>query len=595
MTNCYVHSPSTTPIASPLDIHFVPSSVHSVPVSVPDRKLSHTSLGDSSPLEAAPSSLPEDPGVWTGYNSNKPRRRVTIPHTHARRSLLHTQSVGHIRLDQVKNGQDIDESTFDGVISSDSGVAKGLKKEGERGDCRGVSNGRDEDECLAERTIPEEAQESNSTQKVDVMRDFGLQLFNCRPYDFVHRLYNNSCSREFVILASAAFFLYIGLRVILQSMCEDGGFHAIFFDSNETLVEVLRRTVIFSIRLLTVVVSPLCLVKHISVISAKPRVPETNLTHDEAISQMMKIHRRFSPHYEVKVLEQKPASVFEMSEKMTKRHINSVWMSALYSILFSSLLWYLGGVNMYTKKVTGAGICQFLIVSVIPVPFLDVDVHVLVVLDLLLSLGVLMCINILKDFYYYENRIAVYSATAGGKAEKLYKEIRRRWIGIDMYIYLMAIGLMLMSLTLSFLQRTIIPDLPSSSLQQEDFHNWFFWILVLAVYSFLGKSSKRLVKKASVLVYIIAVVVTSMVDLRIDTIPPETLDVFLFLTLVDLVLNLLLSLCSCHFHHFQCTRQKASLALFLLSVSLAFLLVLFVLWTIYREASHLATFVAWNE
>ena len=435
-----------------------------------------------------------------------------------------------------------------------------------------------------------EAAKNETSEGRDIMQEFGRRLFDTPPYNLMQRFYNSS-TREVIILLFASFFMYNGLRAILQTICESGGLRAIFIDMDAALVEATRRFVIFLLRILNVVISPLCVAMHISAIAAKPRIPKTTFKEAEAIGRMFRVHRRFSPHYEVQFLQTQAKSIFRMSEVMTKRHINSIWMSVVNALLFIFLLIYLGVVKFTTKEVMKAGVCQFLVTTVY-LPVLQENVHGLVLLDSALTLLVVLSTFTLKDYYYYENRIAIFSVTVGGEAEKLYREIRRRWLLLDLSCYLTAGGLIGIALTLASLQRTIIPD-PTSPLQPKDLLNWVFWTSVIAVVSFLGKSSNRLVKKASLVAYLLVVLLIGSVNLQIETIPPETINVFFVIFLFNLILNFLLSLCSCHLHHYNCTESWKSLLLLLLSISLILLLPLAVLWIIYREVVHLAAFVQW--
>ena len=426
-------------------------------------------------------------------------------------------------------------------------------------------------------------------KKMDVMQEFGRQLFDTPPYNLVRRFYNIK-TREVIILILASFFLYNGLRCILQTMCEDGGFHKVFTNADTTLEEATRRIAIFYIRMLTVVISPLCFCIHISAIASKPTIPKTSFSEEAAIQRMMVVHRKFSPHYEVKFIQNKPQSVFKISEVMTKRHISSIWLSILNSLLKPTLVSYIGGVTLVCKNFTEGGVCKFFTVSIIHVPVLDLNVHLLMVLDLLLALGVVMCIHMLKDYYYYENRIAVFAVTAGGEAKKLYQEIRRRWVRLDCYCYVTAVAIVIVSYLLASVDRTIIPD-PSSPLQPEDLLNWFFWISVLSVVDILGMSPNRLVKKTSIPAYLLVVILFNVVNLRVDAIPPESLVLYFLVGTSCLVINLLLSLCSCHYYHFRHTRSTASLFFLVLSLALLLLLPLANIGVLYREIVHLAAFV----
>lgn len=442
-----------------------------------------------------------------------------------------------------------------------------------------------------EMQLGEAAKEDETMEQKDVMQEFGHQLFDTAPYNYVQRFYN-SRSREAIILTLGSFFLYNGFRCFLQSMCEDGGFQTVFTNREKVLAESARRIAMFSLRMLCVVITPLCLCLHISPIASKPRIPKTSFSKREAFERMMRVHRNFSPHYEVRLVQNAPKSVFQMSSTMTKRHINSIWISFLNSLLFPSLLCYLGGVRLTTKNFTESGVCQFVTLSIFHVPLLGYDIHILMILDLLLALGVVICIHTLKDYYYYENRIAVFSVTVGGEAEILYQEIRRRWVLLDCYCYLTAVAILIGSFALAYLKKTIIPD-PTEKLAPEHLLNWCFWISVLGVVSFLGNASNRLVKKTSLPAYILVVILINIVNLHINTIPVETMIVFFMVTVSNLVLCLLISLGQCHFYHYRHTHNWTSLFLLCLSLSLIALVPLSLLGTLYREVVHLSAFVQW--
>ena len=427
-------------------------------------------------------------------------------------------------------------------------------------------------------------------ETVDMMHNFGCQLFNTPPYNLVQRFYNSN-TREAIILIIATFLLYNGLRCVLQTMCEDGGFRKVFTKSESTLNECLRRVAMLFLRILTVVIAPLCFCVHISPIASKPRIPRTGFSQEAAIQRMMSVHRSFSPHYEVSFIQAQPSSVFQMSETMMKRHINSIWLSLVCSLFFAALFSFVGGTKLSAKGFTEGGVCQFLTASIVHLPLVD-DVHLLMVLDIILMLCVLISIYLLKDFYYYENRIAVFAVAVGGEGERLYQEIRRRWTILDWYSYITAAAISVGTFALASVKKTIIPD-PTTRLQPEHLLNWFFWISILTLLSCLGLSPNRLVKKTSLPAFVLVAFFLKAVNLNIDAIPPESLVVFFLIGGSVLVVSLLLSLSACHYHHWQHTQNRGSLGLFLLSLSLMALLPAAVVGALYRETVHLAAFVQW--
>lgn len=436
-----------------------------------------------------------------------------------------------------------------------------------------------------------EEEEVLKSKPTDALQEFGRRLFDTAPYNLVQKFYNGT-SREIIILVLATFFLYNGLRCVLQTMCEDGGFTKISVRSESTPGEVVRRLTLLSLRVLTVVVTPLCCCLHIGSIASKPWIPRTTFTPEAAVERMMRVHRNFSPHYEVKFIQAEPRRVYQTSETMTKRHINSIWMSIVYVVLFAALLSYIGGVKLVARKFTEAGVCQIVTASLVHVPLLEDDIHILMVLDLFLMFAVLISVNMLKDYYYYENRIAVFAVTVGGEAEQLYREIRRRWVVLDWYSYLAAIAISCGTCVLASVDQTLVPD-PPMKLHPEHLLNWCFWISVLSVLPCLGLSSNRLVKKTSLPAFLLIAFLLRVVNVNIDAIPPESLEVFYLLGGAVMVLCLLQSLSVCHYHHYQNKRKTSSLVHFLVCLALMLILSLSVIGAIYRETVHLARFVQW--
>ena len=426
---------------------------------------------------------------------------------------------------------------------------------------------------------------------IDVMHEFGLRLFDTAPYNLVQGFYNRS-TRELIILVTATFLLYNGFRCILQTMCEDGGFRKVFQRSESTLDEITRRFAMLSLRILTVAITPLCFCVHISPIAFKPQIPHTSFTEETAVERMMSVHRNFSPHYEVRFIQAQPKRVFQMSETMTKRHIHSIWMSVVYVFLFAALLGYIGGVRLVGRRFTEGGVCQFFTASIVHLPLLNDNIHLLMVLDVLLMLSVLLSVNMLKDYYYYENRIAVFAVTVGGEAEQLYREIRHRWIVLDWYCYVTAVTMSVGACALASVNKTIIPD-PTTPLEPEHLLNWCFWISALTVLPCLGFSSNRLIKKASLPAFLLIAFLLRVVNINIDAIPPESLDVFFLIGSSVLVWCLLLSLSVCHYYHYLQTESSKSLGHFAVSLVLMTILPVTVIGAVYRETVHLAAFVQW--
>ena len=414
--------------------------------------------------------------------------------------------------------------------------------------------------------------------------------FDVFPYCFI-KLHYSGLKKEVVRSILVVFFIYQAVSAGLMTICEDGGFRAVFHTGEQNRYpEIVNRFLKFTLRMLIRVVLPLCCTVHLPIIATTPIIPTTNLSREETLKGLMRIHKRFSSEEEVMSLRNKPETVISMSEEMTKRRIRSMWITVTQSVLLVLLVLYLGAFYVCEQNTVKDGMCNFLALTIVQVPFLDSHFHFLIAIESMSILVIVLIFGVVGDCYSYENRIATYAVIIGGDAKRLFKEIRRRWIVMDRLVCLLPLvmaGVLAFSISMGrpFVSRPIL-----HTIQASDLADWYFWIMVLTVLFFLGTSRNRMAKKACIGGHAIAAVLLFTVKVETSHIPYGSVMVLLYTVISVYVLNRLSCLSSCYYTN---ASDCASWLRFLLTVLLIFILVASLFVTICREIDHFSLFVAW--
>ena len=432
-------------------------------------------------------------------------------------------------------------------------------------------------------------QTTASPDKGDDLNRLAHRLFDVFPYHFIKRHYRGS-KKEIVRSFLVIFFIYQALSSALMAICEEGGIRAVFHSGeNNCYPELANRLVKFTLRILFRVVVPLCCTLHLPILATTPIIPKTNFSREEAVKILMRIHNQFSSEEEVVLLRNKTEIVVSMSEEMTKRRIRSMWITATHSCLYVFLLLYLGAFYVCEQNTVSGGVCDFLSVTIIHVPFLDINFHIIITTESLTILLNFIIFGVVGDSYNYENRIATYAVIIGGDATTLFKEIRRRWIVMDRLVCAMPLvmgGVLVVSVS----SGKPFVSTPIQAVQASDLANWYFWILVLTVLVLLGYSSNRMAKKACIGGYAIAAILIFTVQVKTSHIPYGSIMVLLYTIISAYILNHLYCLSRCYYSNAKtCSGWLSFLTLIFLTLIL--LVSLFV--TIYREIAHFSLFVAW--
>lgn len=430
---------------------------------------------------------------------------------------------------------------------------------------------------------------SSQCRQNNELCQLGRRLFDVFPYHFIKRHYHG-LKKEVFWSFLVVFFIYQGVSSVLMTICEDGGVRAIFHSEEiNHYPEVINRVLKFSLRIIFRVVLPLCCSLQLPVLATTPVIPEANFSKEEATRGLMRIHEQFSSEDEVVFLRNTPNMVISMSEKMAKRRIRSMWITITHSFLQIFLVVYLGAFYACEQNTMSGGVCNFLSVTIIHIPYLGVHFHFMIAMESLTVLINFLIIGVVGDCYNYENRIATYAMIIGGEVRKLFQEIRRRWVVMDRLVCAMSV-VMTGILALSISTGRPFLSTPIQAVQDSDLVNWYFWIIVLTVLFFLGNSSNRMVKNACIGGYAIATILVFTVEVETAHIPYGSIMVLVYTLTSAYILNHLYCLGRCYYSNTSCCTDWLP---FVSIVFLTFLLCSSLFVIIYREISLFSMFVAW--
>ena len=437
--------------------------------------------------------------------------------------------------------------------------------------------------------------DSRLYKKKDPLCTFMEDLFTTTPHYLFHKYYHHKL-RELVRLFFLLFMLYQGFGSLLITICEDGGFHAVFQRKEGVLKEVVHRLLIFSLRISCRVVTPLCCVFQLPKIAAKPQIPRTSgLTKEAAVERMMKMHETFSSDDEVMEIRNNHSNIYEMSERIIKRRIQ-LWMAILHAMFFTILLFYLGAFFVVEQKIMKGGVCNFVESTIIAL--FGLRIHLIVVFECISIFVLVLLMGVVKDCYSYENRIAAIAAMIGGNAKKLQVEIRNRWAILDRYCYVMPLVMALFTVFSILTGKAFTPRPPQNLLKASELATWYFWVTALSVLKFLGSSPNRMARWTGLMAYGIAVIFIYLLQSSRETIhiPPGSIFILVFVSLAVNLFNLLVSLARAHYYRVYAQETTSDVIghyLLFFCLFCICLLPVCVAVMVYREVVYYADFVEW--
>ena len=433
-------------------------------------------------------------------------------------------------------------------------------------------------------------------EPVDPLIIFLHSLFNVSPYRLFHKFYHHKC-KERVRLFFVLFILYQGFAAILITLCEDGGFQAVFRSKDCVLKEMLHRLLLFSLRVSLRVITPLCCVFQLPKLASKPQIPHTSgLARETAVERMVKVHETFSSDEEVMEIQNNHSKIYEMSEEITKRRIQP-WMSVLHAVCNTALLFYLGAFYIAEQKIMKGGVCNFVGSTIITLPLLSTRIHLIVVFECISIFILVLLMGIIKDCYTYENKVAALAAVIGGNAKKLQQEIRKRWVILDQYCCVAPLAMALFTMLTILNGKAFTPQPQRDLLKASDLATWYFWITILSILKFLGFSPNRMVRWGGLMAHGIVSIFILVLQAETVSIPPGSVFILVFISLAVIIFNLLLSL-TMSLYYCACAQETStgvvSRCLLLFRMFCLLLLPVSVVALVYREVVHYANFVAWS-
>ena len=391
-----------------------------------------------------------------------------------------------------------------------------------------------------------------NTSARDVLHELGCQVFNTREYHALQRYDHNV--RMLIRCVCAVLLTYQFVAMTIVTLCEDGGFLAVFQESKNKYGVALRCFLLLVLRIGTRVITPVLFIAQFDVPATAPQISKSQSKVDEAIQQILKIFcPRHRKRLEARMLD--PSAVINISKGLIKRHIKSSWIIVLHSLFFTWLLYYLGAFNMAVDKVIKReGICDinFLYTTTIHPPLVSSPISLLVLGECISILSILLIVGILKEFYLYENRIATYALVLGKEGEELYNMIRERWGTLDMYCYTTPPILFLLAGLFLFSGKGLTPE-PSQEIEPIDVINWYFWIAILSALTFLATSQNIDLKRACLFGDVVAGVLLCIFKGEHLTIPAVS-DCAVFLLYychAVILFNFHVSLLKCHYYHYK--------------------------------------------
>ena len=422
------------------------------------------------------------------------------------------------------------------------------------------------------------------------LTEMANRLFDVFPYNFLRGNYHGT-RKEILRSLLVVLFIYQALSAGLMTICENGGLRAVFHSGDQNQYpEIINRLLKFSLRLMFRTILPICCTLHLPILATVPHIPATNLSRQDMVAGLMRVHNCFSSEEEVAQLRNgSPRTVLSMSEEMAKRRIHSVWITATHSLLYTFLLVYLGAFYVCEQNTMKGGVCNFLSVTIIHVPWLNFNFHFVIAAESFTIFLNFLILGIVGDCYHYENRIATYATIIGGDAKILFKEVRRRWVVMDTLVYVTPL-VKAAILAISISTGRPFVSTPVSPVQDSDLADWYFWIMVLTVLFGLGTSSTRMAKKACIIGYVIAAMLIFAVQVETSHIPYGSIMVLVYTAMCVYVLNHLFGLARCYYSNISSCSGWFP---FLMIMCLILILMVSVTVTIYREIALFSLFVVW--
>jgi formate hydrogenlyase subunit 3/multisubunit Na+/H+ antiporter MnhD subunit len=122
------------------------------------------------------------------------------------------------------------------------------------------------------------------------------------------------------------------------------------------------------------------------------------------LAGLRRVHTCFSSEQEVAQLRSgSPQTVLSMLEEIAKRRIHSMWITATHSLLYTFLLVYLGAFYICEQNTMKGGVCNFLSVTIIHVPWLNFNFHFVIAAESFSVFLTILIFGVVGDCYLYSH------------------------------------------------------------------------------------------------------------------------------------------------------------------------------------------------
>ena len=426
---------------------------------------------------------------------------------------------------------------------------------------------------------------SSCFSDLDTMIEFIERRFQANPYTFFEKHYAGDRRRlkriEVVVGIFLVFFVYQALGSLLVTICEDGDFWNSLRNGEKVYVNVLHRLSLFALRIAVRIIAPVCSICQLHWIALRP------FSSNKTFIRMKSMHRDKQESSREDCSDDIEGSLNDFEGSLDRR-LKSMWITVLHAVLFPLLLLQLGAFTGVRNKITRAEVCTFDNSTLMDLP-LDNLIHLC---DCVSAFVIFLVMGIAKDCYCYENKIATYLLRFGVPGgNDLCREIRNRWLILDLYCYIMSVSFTVFTLLSIPVGKAFTPE-PSQDLDIGDLVSWYFWISNLSLLLFLGFTTHRYVKGAGLVWYGLAFIFVFAIKLKKVSVPPGSSIILLYNSLGVSVFNLLACLFGSRCRQFKRMTILKSRALFFLCLFCLMLLPVSGLVMLGREVFHFAHFVA---
>ena len=335
-----------------------------------------------------------------------------------------------------------------------------------------------EESKLFDRDVPQKHTEGihhdppPKSEKEKTWSDVHQDLFSLGPYSWFGEHQRDIFKIKVLVWV---FCVYQFSICVLHVICEEGGLRAVFHNPLNRATEIAHRLAALGIRVLLRVIAPVVCTHHLSALAsvqAEDLLPATHarepVKHSVA-SSLKEMHK----HLKIKT-------------------------SVAFSACYIGLVFHLDLFFLLEENAMEGGVCEFFHHD-LRIFSLSMN-HIFCSLEALSLLVIMLIAGVVKEFYYYENRISIELVKSGDKGAVAYsRNLRGRWDKLDRLLYV-APHLTTLCLMASYSTGMAFSPTPLHRMEPSTFVTWFFWMAMLMSLVFASMSPSSDLKAAALIV-----------------------------------------------------------------------------------------------